>query len=108
MKRNLGDIVDSFEGLRALVIGEAILDAYLEGTARRVSQEAPVPVVALTGRRHMAGGAANTAVNVRALGAEATLLSAVGDDPDGAELRAVLAGAGVETDEVLAVPARRT
>ena len=108
MKRNLGDIVDSFEGLRALVVGEAILDTYLEGTAARVSQEAPVPVVALTYRRHAAGGAANTAVNVRALGAEATLLSVVGHDADGALLRDALAGAGVETDGLLSGPGRRT
>ena len=108
MKRNLGEIVDSFKGLRALVIGEAILDTYLEGTAGRVSQEAPVPVVTLTGRRHVAGGAANTAVNVRALGAEATFLSVVGDDADGALLRDALAGAGVETEDLIAVAGRRT
>jgi D-beta-D-heptose 7-phosphate kinase/D-beta-D-heptose 1-phosphate adenosyltransferase len=108
MKGNLGEIVDSFKGLRALVLGEGILDAYLEGTAGRVSQEAPVPVVALTGRRHVAGGAANTAVNVRALGAEATLLSVIGDDADGALLRDALAGAGVDTVGLLAAPGRRT
>jgi D-beta-D-heptose 7-phosphate kinase / D-beta-D-heptose 1-phosphate adenosyltransferase len=108
MKRNLGEIVDSFKGLRALVIGEAILDTYLAGTAGRVSQEAPVPVVTLTGRRHVAGGAANTAVNVRCLGAAATVLSVTGDDDEGVQLRAALAGADVETDSVLAVPSRRT
>ena len=108
MKRNLGEIVDSFKGLRALVVGEAILDTYLDGTAGRVSQEAPVPVVTLTGRRHVAGGAANTAVNVRCLGAEATLLSVVGDDADGDLLREALVAAGVETDAVLTVPGRAT
>jgi D-beta-D-heptose 7-phosphate kinase/D-beta-D-heptose 1-phosphate adenosyltransferase len=108
MKRNLAQIVDAFGDLRALVIGEAILDTYLEGTAGRVSQEAPVPVVTLTGRRHVAGGAANTAVNVRCLGAEATLLSFVGDDPEAAVLRDVLARAGVGTDLLLTAPGRRT
>ena len=108
MNRTLAEIVDSFARLRALVIGEAILDTYLEGTAGRVSQEAPVPVVTLAGRRHVPGGAANTALNVRALGAEATLLSVVGDDVDGALLRDALARAGVRTDDVLSTPARRT
>ena len=55
-----------------LVIGEAMLDSYLEGYTDRLSREAPVPVVTVTDRKDAAGGAANTAVNVAALGGQVT------------------------------------
>ena len=108
MKRSLGQIVESFGELRVLVLGEAMLDAYLEGTARSVSREAPVPVVTLAGRREMPGGAANTVANVRALGAHASFLSAVGGDEEGARLAGALAEMGVDTTSLLVERARRT
>ena len=51
-----------------LVIGDAMLDSYLDGYTDRLSREAPVPVVTVTDRKDAAGGAANTAVNVRGAG----------------------------------------
>src|SRR5436305_4609039 len=62
--------VDAFAGLKVLVIGEAMLDSYLVGSADRICREAPVPVVALSGRKDGPGGAANTAANAGSLGAE--------------------------------------
>ena len=108
MRRNLGEIVGAFRGLRALVLGEAILDRYLEGTVASVSREAPVPVVRLSGRREVAGGAANTAANARRLGSDVTFLSVTGDDVEGETLGAALAAAGVETGDLLVDPSRRT
>jgi D-beta-D-heptose 7-phosphate kinase/D-beta-D-heptose 1-phosphate adenosyltransferase len=60
--------VDAFARLRVAVIGEAMLDVYLEGAVVRFCQEAPVPVVALEVQTCAPGGAGNTAVNVHDLG----------------------------------------
>ena len=104
----LGPLIDAFAGLRVLVIGEAMLDAYLHGTSGRLCREAPVPIVAVEARTDVPGGAANAAVNARALGARVTLLSVTGDDEEGAALRAALAARDVDTSHVLVDPARRT
>src|SRR5204862_6139604 len=92
---NLSRLIDRIAELEVLVIGEAMLDTYLEGSTGRLCREAPVPIVSLTSRTDAPGGAANTAVNVQALGARATLLSVVGDDPEAALLRQALADRGV-------------
>jgi D-beta-D-heptose 7-phosphate kinase/D-beta-D-heptose 1-phosphate adenosyltransferase len=101
-------LVEAFTGLNVLVVGEAMLDSYLQGTARRFCPEAPVPIITLAGRQDMPGGAANTAANARSLGGRVTLLSVIGDDAEGAVLRNQLARLEVGADHLLAHPARRT
>ena len=108
MSPHLARYIDAFAGLHVLVIGEAMLDSYLEGTTGRLCREAPVPIVALTARRDAPGGGANTAANARALGARVSFLSVAGEDPEGALLRRALADRGVATDGLLADPSRRT
>ncbi len=108
MNGSLIDIIDSFAGMRAVVIGDAMLDVYLEGTTNRLCREAPVPVVSIAAQKLAPGGASNTAVNLRSLGAEVTLLSVVGSDPDAALLRATLQERSVPVDNLLAHPFRRT
>jgi D-beta-D-heptose 7-phosphate kinase/D-beta-D-heptose 1-phosphate adenosyltransferase len=87
--------IDGFAGRRVLVLGEAMLDSYLVGNSTRLCQEAPVPVVAVRHRHDHPGGAANTAVNLAALGCQVELLSVVGDDSDGHRLCQLLAQHGV-------------
>jgi D-beta-D-heptose 7-phosphate kinase/D-beta-D-heptose 1-phosphate adenosyltransferase len=53
--------LDAFRDLRVVVVGEAMLDTYLEGEAARFCPEGPVPAVTITARYHLPGGAANTA-----------------------------------------------
>jgi D-beta-D-heptose 7-phosphate kinase/D-beta-D-heptose 1-phosphate adenosyltransferase len=101
-------LLDAFAGLNVLVLGEAMLDSYLEGSAGRFCPEAPVPVVTLSGRHDLPGGAANTAANACALGARVTLLSVVGADAEGRLLRQAVEGLGVNTEHLLAHPGRRT
>ncbi|HEY8491702.1 MAG TPA: D-glycero-beta-D-manno-heptose 1-phosphate adenylyltransferase [Dehalococcoidia bacterium] len=108
MSSGLSRLIEAFAGLRVLVVGEAMLDSYLHGSASHLCREAPVPVVAVSGRTDAPGGAANTAANAASLGADVTLLSATGDDEEGAGVRAALAAHGVRTDHVLAAPGRRT
>jgi D-beta-D-heptose 7-phosphate kinase/D-beta-D-heptose 1-phosphate adenosyltransferase len=104
----LAALVDRFAGLEVAVLGEAMLDTYLEGSTHRFCQEAPVPVVHLSGRTDLAGGAANTAVNVRRLGGRVTFLSVVGDDVEGRLLRELLDRQDVATGPLLARPSRQT
>lgn len=84
------DLVRQFRRLRVLVIGDAMLDTYLEGTAARLCSEGPVPVVSKTAEYRIPGGAANTAANLRALDADVSLLGLVGSDLAGSLLRTAL------------------
>lgn len=87
-----------------VILGDAMLDRFLYGSAERLSPEAPVPVVRLAERRAMAGGAGNVARNVAALGGTPRLIALAGDDADGAELHALLGGEA----RLLRMPGRRT
>lgn len=106
--KSLAELVNSFEGLKVLVIGEAMLDSYLEGTTGRICREAPVPVVTLSNRTDAPGGAANTAVNIASLGADVTFLSVIGDDNEGQILRACLEKCQVSTKQLLIQAGRQT
>lgn len=82
---------------RVLVVGDVMLDRYWFGDVSRISPEAPVPVAKIEKTEHRAGGAANVARNVAALGGQAVLLSVIGDDEAGDCLNALMAEHGVET-----------
>lgn len=90
------DLFDRLTTLRAAVVGDVMLDAYLTGRASRISPEAPVPVVHVSEERVAVGGAANVASNVVALGARCELAGCVGADVAGTQLRDALARNGGE------------
>lgn len=108
IQTTLSRLIDAFTRLNVLVIGDAMLDSYLEGSTNRLCQEAPVPVVTLSLRKNIPGGAANTAVNIRSLGGQVTFLSAIGDDLEAHLLRQALEERGVSTDRILSQPQRQT
>lgn len=89
------DLFDRFQRQHLLVIGDVMVDSYLWGQVERISPEAPVPIVAVQKRENRLGGAANVALNLRALGAAATLLTVVGDDMKGREFAAMLNEVGI-------------
>ena len=82
---------------RLLIVGDVMLDRYWFGDVERISPEAPVPVVKIARNEERPGGAANVARNAAALGAQVTLISAVGDDEAGRMLETLLAAEGVRT-----------
>ncbi|HKD35240.1 MAG TPA: D-glycero-beta-D-manno-heptose 1-phosphate adenylyltransferase, partial [Pirellulales bacterium] len=108
MNAPFAQLIERLAKLRVLVIGEAMLDCYLEGSTTRICQEAPVPIVAVERRTDAPGGAANSAVNAAALGAEVRLISAIGDDCESEVLRQALEKRGVESRYLIACPHRRT
>ena len=87
-----------FEGLKALVAGDVMLDRYWQGETGRISPEAPVPIVRVTGTEDRVGGAGNVAVNLSALGVRTHLLGLCGADETAAVLRERLRMAGVDAD----------
>jgi len=102
------DLLARVAATRILVVGDAMLDHYVFGDAARLSPEAPVPVVRVERDVLRPGGAANTAVNVRALGAEAELAAVVGDDENGRALRRLLQEEGVDPDGLVVTDDRPT
>jgi rfaE bifunctional protein kinase chain/domain len=80
---------------RVLVVGDAMLDRYWFGAVDRISPEAPVPVVRVNREEERLGGAANVALNVKTLGAQATLLTVVGNDEPARTLQRLLEREGV-------------
>lgn len=93
-------LFDKFKNLTAIVVGDVMIDTYLIGSVERISPEAPVPVVALKERKNMLGGAANVALNLKALGANPVLCSVIGDDSRAEVFQQLLKNEGI-TDEGL-------
>lgn len=97
-----------FSGLRALILGDLMLDKYIEGEVHRISPEAPVPVLSMTRQRMVAGGAANVALNVAGLNANALVAGVIGHDAAGQCLLDLLASTGVDVKGVIQEPSRPT
>jgi rfaE bifunctional protein kinase chain/domain len=103
-----GAILSRIKGKRVLIVGDVMLDEYIWGDARRISPEAPVPVVEVARQDAVPGGAANAAVGVVALGGSAALAGVVGDDDSAGRLRSRLEERGVDLDGLVKVPGRQT
>ena len=94
-KDRLTEIIHAFSGIELLVIGDLILDSYLECHALGVANEAPVPLVEIQSERQTAGGAGNVATNLARLGVQTQLVAPLGDDRESAQLKQLLNQAGI-------------
>lgn len=101
-------LIKRFRGIRATVLGDAMLDAYTHGSVTRICPEGPVPVYDVQNTRLCAGGAANTAANLAALGAQTTLLTVLGRDEEGDEVLRLLRKHHVQTQLAIRSRSRRT
>jgi D-beta-D-heptose 7-phosphate kinase/D-beta-D-heptose 1-phosphate adenosyltransferase len=88
--KSLPSLLKKITRLRILVVGDVMLDRYVWGDATRISPEAPVPVIDVSRETWTAGGAANVALNIAALGARCTVAGYVGSDESGAKLTQAL------------------
>jgi D-beta-D-heptose 7-phosphate kinase/D-beta-D-heptose 1-phosphate adenosyltransferase len=108
MQKEIKKIIDNFKNLKILVVGDAILDTYIYGTTDRICREAPVPVFNAESEKYSCGGAANTAINVAALGAETYYLTVIGKDSNANQLLNVLHKNNVHCEFILRDKARKT
>ncbi|MBL7929431.1 MAG: D-glycero-beta-D-manno-heptose-7-phosphate kinase, partial [Bacteroidia bacterium] len=77
---SLKKLFENFNRLKVLIIGDAMVDAYVWGQVERISPEAPVPVVTVNKKEDRPGGAANVALNIKAMGAMPVLCTMTGKD----------------------------
>jgi len=105
---NLNEILEHFTTKRILVVGDIMLDHYIWGRVERISPEAPVPVLDVQREEYRLGGAANVALNLKALGAEVWLAGLVGSDDMADKLRALLQEAGIGAEAVVTDKKRPT
>lgn len=108
MTNDATSILQKLENQHVLIIGDLMLDRYLTGSVSRISPEAPVPVVLHQHTDDRLGGAANVALNVRALGSQPMLCSVVGDDADGAIFQQTLDAQGISAEGIVRSGSRRT
>jgi len=100
-------ILGGFTGKRILVLGDVMLDEFIWGSVRRISPEAPVPVVEVSGESYLLGGAGNVAANIRSLSGIPILAGVVGKDPAGERVRHLMREFGME-DSALFTDGRPT
>lgn len=101
-------ILNKFENQKILVVGDIGVDLYTIGEVKRISPEAPVPVLEVQRREQKLGLAANVANNLKALGAEPVLVGVVGDDYWGLEFRRILKEQGISDEYLVTDPQRPT
>lgn len=102
-------MVAGLSAARVCVLGDVMLDHYVEGAVGVVSDEAPVPILRVASERYVPGGAANVAANIAALGGAVTLIGVIGEDAAGATIIRLLGElAGPVDPAILVDPARPT
>jgi D-beta-D-heptose 7-phosphate kinase/D-beta-D-heptose 1-phosphate adenosyltransferase len=95
------DAID-FAACSIVVLGDVMLDTWIDGHVERVSPEAPIPVLRIDRRREMLGGAGNVARNIAALGGRAILLGVVGKDDCGRKIMRLADAAGPQPGHIAA------
>lgn len=105
---SLESIFDQFNNLKALVVGDVMIDGYILGDVNRISPEAPVPVLDVLQKDDRLGGAANVVLNVKSLGATPIMCSVIGDDSNGEKLIELFKKDNLSTDGLVTSTDRRT
>lgn len=109
--RNKNEIVNlfkSFNKLNVLIIGDVMIDSYYYGEVNRISPEAPVPIVSVNKKDNRLGGAANVALNIKALGATPILCSVIGNDNAAEKLTELLKKEDLSSEGIISSKERIT
>lgn len=107
-KVNLTSLFQKFNELNVLIIGDVMVDAYYWGKVERISPEAPVPIVAVDYSEKRLGGAANVALNIQALGANAIMCAPIGNDTSGVDFIELLNTHQLSSEGILTIQNRVT
>ena len=100
--------IEDFAGRRVVVVGDLMLDEFVRGDVARISPEAPVPILEVTGRSSTPGGAANAAMNVASLGGRVKVVGVVGADAAAGVLSALVEKAGIDARSIVVDASRPT
>ncbi|MPL79741.1 D-beta-D-heptose 7-phosphate kinase [bioreactor metagenome] len=101
-------IFNRFDGLNILIIGDVMIDSYMWGKVDRISPEAPVPIATIVKTEDRLGGAANVALNIKAMGANPILCSVVGHDPKAKSILSLMKKLNITKDGILLSKERET
>ncbi len=107
-EQKLESIKKEFSGKKVAVIGDMMLDCYYWGDVKRISPEAPVPVVEIDDEFFRFGGAANVANNILTLGGTPIPIGIIGDDVDGSRFKNILKESGISPDGIIIDSTRPT
>lgn len=105
---DIQNLFQHFSKMKALIVGDVMIDSYVWGKVSRISPEAPVPIVNVKENEMRLGGAANVALNVRALGAKPILCSVIGNDLEARSLMQMVREQGVGHEGLVKSPHRTT
>ena len=105
---NFLELLPKFSTIRVLCVGDVMLDHFIYGTVERISPEAPIPVLKVNRESQMLGGAGNVVRNIAALGAQAMLVSVVGDDQAGHAITKLISQETNIQASLITVPNRQT
>jgi D-glycero-beta-D-manno-heptose-7-phosphate kinase len=105
---NTTDLFDKLAQANVLIVGDVMIDRYWHGKVNRISPEAPVPVVELTRTEDRLGGAANVALNIKAMGATPYLFSVIGTDTEGGDFLTLMAQNDLPIDGIVCSDSRVT
>ena len=108
MIKTAQQLFKAFSKKKVLVLGDVMIDAYLEGRVNRISPEAPVPIVDICNRYYRLGGAANVALNLRSLTATPILCSVIGNDEKGDLFSRLTAEKQLDTSSLIPSENRKT
>jgi len=100
-KKNLLSLIDNFAQKKIAVWGDFILDEYIIGTTRRISREAPVLILSYKNKEFSLGGAGNSVLNIKALGAHPLPAGFIGPDDSGKKIIRMLKQKGISTEYLL-------
>ena len=101
-------LFQGFNDKKVLIIGDSMIDAYMWGEVNRISPEAPVSVVEVKKHENRLGGAANVALNLKALGANPILCSVIGTDERGVLFEKLMKESNLSTEGILSTNNRKT
>lgn len=101
---NLKKLTDGLKNAKILLIGDIMLDTFVWGSVARISPEAPIPVIKISKKSHMLGGAGNVLANIQTLGAKTDVITLIGDDHAGLEVKKTMENLKSDTTNLISSP----
>ena len=105
---NIVDTFESFKNKKVLIVGDSMIDSYMWGEIKRISPEAPVPIVNVNKYEKRLGGAANVALNIKSLGAKPILCSVIGNNKNSIVFKTLMKDSNLSNEGIIYSDLRQT